>query len=76
MTGGTSRRSFEVDAARFDTDVVAGLEEFSHLCVVFVFHLVDEADIVTGPGIPEVTRRGQRSACSPSGPRCGPTGWA
>lgn len=38
----------ELDDTRFDTDVVAGLEEFSHLCVVFVFHLVNEADIVMG----------------------------
>jgi tRNA (adenine37-N6)-methyltransferase len=33
---------------RFDTDAVAGLDAFSHICVVFQFHLVDEADIVTG----------------------------
>jgi tRNA-Thr(GGU) m(6)t(6)A37 methyltransferase TsaA len=37
-----------LDDERFDTDVVAGLDEFSHLCVVFIFNLVDEADIVTG----------------------------
>ncbi len=33
---------------RFDPDVVAGLDAFSHVCVVFQFHLVDEGDVVTG----------------------------
>jgi tRNA (adenine37-N6)-methyltransferase len=37
-----------LDADRFGPDAVAGLEEFSHLCVVFQFHLVDEGDVVTG----------------------------
>jgi tRNA (adenine37-N6)-methyltransferase len=37
-----------LDRNRFRPDAVAGLEEFSHLCVVFQFHLVDEADVVTG----------------------------
>jgi tRNA (adenine37-N6)-methyltransferase len=29
-------------------DALAGLESFSHVEVVFVFHLVDEADVVLG----------------------------
>jgi tRNA-Thr(GGU) m(6)t(6)A37 methyltransferase TsaA len=37
-----------LEATRFDIDAVAGLEEFSHLCVVFHFHLVDESAEVTG----------------------------
>jgi tRNA (Thr-GGU) A37 N-methylase len=37
-----------LDADRFTPDVVTGLDAFSHLCVVFHFHLVDEADIVSG----------------------------
>ncbi len=35
-------------ADRFGVDVVAGLDAFSHLCVVFQFHLVAESDVVTG----------------------------
>ncbi len=30
---------------RFDTDVLAGIDEFSHLDVVFLFHRVDEGAI-------------------------------
>jgi tRNA-Thr(GGU) m(6)t(6)A37 methyltransferase TsaA len=33
---------------RFGADSIAGLSEFSHLDVVFLFHLVDESDVVTG----------------------------
>jgi tRNA-Thr(GGU) m(6)t(6)A37 methyltransferase TsaA len=35
-------------ADRFDLDAVSGLDAFSHLCVVFQFHLVDESAVVTG----------------------------
>ncbi|MDP1794344.1 MAG: SAM-dependent methyltransferase [Acidimicrobiales bacterium] len=37
----------ELDASDFDADVTAGLAEFSHLDVVYVFHLVDESKIET-----------------------------
>jgi tRNA-Thr(GGU) m(6)t(6)A37 methyltransferase TsaA len=37
----------ELDAAQFDPDVTAGLDAFSHLDVVYVFHLVDDAKIET-----------------------------
>lgn len=33
---------------RFGPSALAGLEDFSHVDVVFVFHLVDEDDVVTG----------------------------
>ena len=33
---------------RFDHDAVAGLDAFSHICVVFQFHLVEESAVVTG----------------------------
>ncbi len=33
---------------RFGPEAVAGLEAFSHLEVVFLFHLVDEAGVATG----------------------------
>jgi tRNA-Thr(GGU) m(6)t(6)A37 methyltransferase TsaA len=39
--------TIELDASQFDPDVTAGLAEFSHLDVVYVFHLVDEAKIET-----------------------------
>lgn len=37
----------ELDAAQFDPDVTAGLSDFSHLDVVYVFHLVSEEKIET-----------------------------
>jgi tRNA (adenine37-N6)-methyltransferase len=37
-----------LDATRFDREAVAGLDAFSHVCVVFVFHLVPESEVVTG----------------------------
>jgi tRNA-Thr(GGU) m(6)t(6)A37 methyltransferase TsaA len=33
---------------RFPTDAVAGLADFSHVDVVFMFHLVDEGDVHVG----------------------------
>lgn len=38
----------ELDGERFTPDVVAGLDEFSHVDVVYLFHLVDEADVNLG----------------------------
>lgn len=35
-------------AERFGPEALKGLEEFSHLDVVFVFHLVDETEVVVG----------------------------
>jgi tRNA-Thr(GGU) m(6)t(6)A37 methyltransferase TsaA len=62
-----------LDAARFGSEVVAGLAEFSHLCVVFQFHLVDEADVVVGarrprgnPDWPEVGMFAQRAKMRPN----------
>jgi tRNA-Thr(GGU) m(6)t(6)A37 methyltransferase TsaA len=40
--------TIELDAARFTADAVAGLDGFSHVEVVYLFHLVDEASITTG----------------------------
>jgi tRNA (Thr-GGU) A37 N-methylase len=37
-----------LDRTRFESDAVAGLEAFSHLCVVFHFHLVEETEVATG----------------------------
>ncbi|MFF2778631.1 SAM-dependent methyltransferase [Streptomyces sp. NPDC058052] len=38
----------ELDADRLQPDAVAGLDLFSHLEVIFHFHLVPESDTVTG----------------------------
>jgi len=37
-----------LDAERFGPDALAGLEEFSHVDVVYAFHLVTEADVQPG----------------------------
>ncbi len=37
-----------LDAGRFTADVIAGLEDFSHIDVVFLFDRVDEADVHLG----------------------------
>ena len=39
--------TIELDASRYTAEVVAGLADFSHVEVVFHFHLVDEAKVVT-----------------------------
>jgi tRNA-Thr(GGU) m(6)t(6)A37 methyltransferase TsaA len=62
-----------LDGQRFDQDAVAGLDAFSHLCVVFQFHLVDESAIVTGarrprgnPEWPKVGMFAQRAKMRPN----------
>ena len=45
--GGTQCR-IDLDPSRFAPDCLAGLAGFSHIVVVFFFHLVDESRIVTG----------------------------
>jgi tRNA (Thr-GGU) A37 N-methylase len=62
-----------LDDTRFGNDAVAGLEAFSHLCVVFHFHLVEEADVVTGarhprgnPNWPRVGMFAQRAKMRPN----------
>jgi tRNA-Thr(GGU) m(6)t(6)A37 methyltransferase TsaA len=62
-----------LDGTRFGNDAVAGLEAFSHLCVVFHFHLVGEADVVTGarhprgnPNWPRVGIFAQRAKMRPN----------
>ncbi len=40
--------AIELDGSRFGPDVVAGLDGFSHVEVVYLFDRVDEADVVTG----------------------------
>jgi tRNA-Thr(GGU) m(6)t(6)A37 methyltransferase TsaA len=45
---GPVEATIELDAERFTADVVAGLDEFSHVDVVYVFDQVDEARINLG----------------------------
>jgi tRNA-Thr(GGU) m(6)t(6)A37 methyltransferase TsaA len=62
-----------LDATRFGPDAVAGLDDFSHLVVVFQFHLVDESEVQTGarhprgnPNWPEVGMFAQRAKMRPN----------
>ena len=62
-----------LDAERFGADAVAGLDEFSHLVVVYQFHLVEEAAVQTGarrprgnPAWPEVGMFAQRAKMRPN----------
>jgi tRNA (adenine37-N6)-methyltransferase len=62
-----------LDGTRFAADAVAGLADFSHLVVVFQFHLVDEAAVQTGarrprgnPDWPEVGMFAQRAKMRPN----------
>lgn len=65
--GGT-RSIVRIDGSRFGTDSTAGLEEFSHLEIVFRFHLTDPTDLNLGarrprdnPQWPEVGIFGHRN---------------
>ena len=45
---GGGRSIIRIDDTRFGTDSTAGLDDFSHLEVVFLFHLTDRADLNLG----------------------------
>ncbi len=62
-----------IDASRFAPDAVAGLADFSHLVVVFQFHLVDESEVQRGarrprgnPDWPAVGMFAQRAKMRPN----------
>jgi len=62
-----------LDGAQFGPDAVRGLADFSHLVVVFQFHLVDESEVQTGarrprgnPDWPEVGMFAQRARMRPN----------
>jgi tRNA (adenine37-N6)-methyltransferase len=62
-----------LDGERFGPDVVRGLDAFSHLCVVFHFHLVQESEVESGarrprgnPDWPEVGMFAQRGKMRPN----------
>jgi tRNA (adenine37-N6)-methyltransferase len=63
----------DLDASRFGPDAVTGLEDFSHLEVVYLFHLVDERTVTLGarrprgnPEWPEVGIFAQRAKARPN----------
>jgi tRNA (Thr-GGU) A37 N-methylase len=65
--GGT-RSVIRIDSSRFDADATAGLDEFSHLEIIFRFHLTDPTDLNLGarrardnPDWPEVGIFGHRN---------------
>jgi tRNA (Thr-GGU) A37 N-methylase len=45
---GLSRARIELDPERFDETALAGLEDFSHAEIVYVFDKVDETEVVSG----------------------------
>ncbi|MDT0317407.1 SAM-dependent methyltransferase [Streptomyces millisiae] len=49
---GGSRAIIRIDATRFGTGSVVGLEDFSHIEVVFRFHLTDPTDLHPEPRRP------------------------
>jgi tRNA-Thr(GGU) m(6)t(6)A37 methyltransferase TsaA len=70
---GAVRAAIRLDASRFGPDAVAGLDEFSHLVVVYQFHLVDPSAVQTGarrprgnPAWPEVGMFAQRAKMRPN----------
>ena len=53
--------------APFGASAVLGLDEFSHLEVIYLFDRVDPESVHTGSRCRATTRRGPRWASSPSG---------
>ena len=45
---GAVEATIVLDAGRFQPDVLAGLDQFSHVDVVFLFHLVDPSSVNLG----------------------------
>jgi len=65
--------SIELDPGQFSTDSLLGLDEFSHVEVIFVFDRVDPAEVETGsrrprgnPDWPEVGIFSQRAKARPN----------
>lgn len=73
---GDVRSTIMVDAQRFSPDALRGLEEFSHVEVVFVFDRVDADAVHTGARRPRGNPDWPESASSRSGPRTARTGSA
>jgi tRNA (Thr-GGU) A37 N-methylase len=65
--------TIELDRSRFGAESLAGLEAFSHVDVVFCFHLLGPGDVTTGarhprgnPEWPEVGIFAQRARARPN----------
>lgn len=58
---GRLRSTIELDAGRFSEDSLAGLDSFSHVEVVFLFHRVGEGEIVRGARHPRGETRWPRA---------------
>ena len=70
---GTVESVIRLDGPRFDADAVVGLDAFSHLYVVFQFHLVKEDEVISGarhprgnPAWPRVGVFAQRAKIRPN----------
>jgi len=66
----------DLDTSRFAPESLAGLDEFSHVEIVFAFHQVGESEIESAAGILADARTGRRSGSSPSVVRTVRTGLA
>ena len=69
---GEIESTIQLDAA-FEAESLRGLTEFSHVEVVYLFHLVDLSSITTDARRPRGNPRGPRSASSPSAARAART---
>ena len=65
-----------LEAARFTSESVAGLGDFSHIVVVFQFHLVKESQVVSGSRHPRGNPEWPAVGVFAQRARHGPTGWA
>jgi tRNA (Thr-GGU) A37 N-methylase len=61
---GGSRAIIRIDSSRFDADATAGLDTFSHLEIVYRFHLTTRPTSTSAHADHETTRTGPKSASS------------
>lgn len=61
--------TIRLDAERFGAEVLAGLSDFSHIDVVFVFDQVDESKVNLRAHTLEIEKTGHSSESSHSVPR-------
>src|SRR5437899_6853449 len=71
--GGVTSR-IELDSSRFAPDCLKGLEEFSHVEIVFTFHRIPDSEVYFGARRPRGVRTGRKWAFSLNAGRIGPTG--
>ena len=71
--GGT-QSIIRIDDPRLNADSTKGLEDFSHLEIVFHFHLTDQSDLHLGARQPATTPTGLQQAPSPTATCAASTG--